>query len=47
VGRGRRVGELVTSMIMILDDDYLELFGQDPRMFGINDCVMREFIMTE
>jgi hypothetical protein len=47
VGRRGRGGELVTSMIMILDDDYLELFWQDPRMFGIKDCVMQEFIMTE
>jgi superfamily II DNA helicase RecQ len=47
VGRGGRGGELVKSMIMILDHDYLELLEQDPRTFGIDDSVMREFIITE
>ena len=47
VGRGGRSGELVMSMIMILNDDYLELLGQDGRTFGIDDAVMREFIITE
>jgi hypothetical protein len=47
VGCGGRSGELVRSLIMMVDNDYLELLGQDGGTFGIDEAVMREVIITE
>jgi superfamily II DNA helicase RecQ len=47
VGRGGRGGEIVTSTVMMLENEYMELLAQDPSMLGVDDAVMREFIITE
>jgi len=45
VGRGGRAGEVVTSMILISNNDYIELLSDNPTSLPPDEAAMREFIV--
>jgi superfamily II DNA/RNA helicase len=46
VGRGGRGGEVVTSVILVADDDYIQLLAEEPEMLPVDERAMREFMVT-
>ena len=47
VGRGGRGGEVVTSVILVGDEDFIQVLAEEPEMLAVDDCAMREFIVTD
>src|SRR6202011_6311201 len=47
VGRGGRAGEIVTSVVLVGDDDYIKLLAEESAMLAVDEHMMRVFIITD
>jgi len=46
VGRGGRAGEIVTSVVLVADDDYIQMLAEEPETLASDERAMREFMIT-